>query len=147
MEVLRLGGNCSGSCGPCRSHSLTRSKLHLWTTWSLRQCQILNPLRSAGDQTHILREITSGSEHAEPQQEFPFAHFHVRLFCCCCWAIDLYIVWILAPSQVFDLQIFSLLHRMSFHSVDCVLSCINVLKFWCRQIYLVLIWLPVILVS
>ena len=34
---------------------------------SLWQCQILNPLREARDQTHILRNTMSGSWPAEPQ--------------------------------------------------------------------------------
>ena len=35
---------------------------HICDLWhSLRQCQILNPLSTANDQTHILTEKTSGS--------------------------------------------------------------------------------------
>ena len=36
---------------------------------SSQQCQILNPLSEALDQTHILMDIVSGSLPAEPQRE------------------------------------------------------------------------------
>ena len=47
--------------------------------------------------------------------------FFIKFFCCCCccWVIGvLYIFWILTPYQIYDLQIFFLFHRLSFHSVD-----------------------------
>ena len=50
-----------------------------------------------------------------------FAHFLTRLldFCFCCWIVGvLYIFWILAHYQIYDLQTFSPIHRFSCHSVD-----------------------------
>ena len=37
--------------------------------------------------------------------------------------------WILAPYQIYDLQISSLFHKLPFHYADCAFSCIKVLKF------------------
>ena len=64
-----------------------------------------------------------------------------------CKSVFFNVFWILAPYQIYDLQISSLLHKLPFHYADCVLSCIRVLKFWCSPIYLFLLLLLLILVS
>ena len=54
-EGLEVGGQIKTATASLHhSHSPTRSKLHLQTNHNSRQCQILNPLREARDQTHIL---------------------------------------------------------------------------------------------
>lgn len=52
-----------------------------------------------------------------------FAHFKILLFnFCCCWDVVLYIFWILAWYQMYDLQVFfPQVPRLPLHSVDCVL--------------------------
>ena len=52
---------------------------------SLWQCQILNPLSEAQDQTHILVDTMSGSQLAEPQWELQIFHLFRHLLKCC-WA-------------------------------------------------------------
>ena len=53
VEVPRLGGLMGTiAAGLCHSHSNTISKLHLWPTYSSRQCRILNPLSKARDWIH-----------------------------------------------------------------------------------------------
>ena len=54
MEVPRLG---------------VKLKLQLRPTPQLQQCQILNPLSKARDQTFILTETMSGSYLTEPQRK------------------------------------------------------------------------------
>ena len=54
--------------GLSHSHSDTRSKLYLGSTAYSRQCQILNPLRVARDQTCVLMD-TSQVHTTEPQCE------------------------------------------------------------------------------
>ena len=47
----------------------------------------------------------------------------------CCWAISiLYIFWILAPYQIYDLHIFSPILWVAFHSVGYVIWCSKVFE-------------------
>ena len=48
----------AAAAGLQHSHCNARSKPHLWHTLQLASCQILNPLREARDQTHILMDTT-----------------------------------------------------------------------------------------
>ena len=76
------------------------------------------------------------------------------LWCCCCWCwtarvffFFFNVFWILAPYQIYDLQIFSLFHKLPFHYANCALSCIKVLKFWWSPVYLFFLLVLLILVS
>ena len=60
MEVLRLGG--ASASGLCHSHCNIGSEQICDLRHSLQQCQILNPLSKARDQTYILMETMSNSE-------------------------------------------------------------------------------------
>lgn len=57
------------------------------------------------------------------------------------------VFWILAPYQIYDLQISSLFHKLPFHYANCALSCIKVLKFWWSPVYLFFLLVLLILVS
>ena len=105
-------------------HSLshTGSKTHLRPTHcSLWQCQILNPLSKARDQTHILTDNMSASWPAKPQWELQ------KLFCFLLTQIQIY--W---ASCIFICSLHSSSHL--FHSCPVILFAIEihivVLPYW-----------------
>lgn len=61
-----------------------------------------------------------------------FAYFKIRLFCYCCWIVEvLGIFWMLIPYWIDASQIF-LSHSvcsLSFYSVDYFLCCMNIFTF------------------
>ena len=59
----------AAAAGLYHSHNNAGYKLHLWPMCSLLQCWILNPLSEARNQTRILIDMVSGSQHEEPQWE------------------------------------------------------------------------------
>ena len=62
MEVPRLGVELELELPAYATATATLDPRHICDLrQSLRQCWILNPLKEARDQTHILTETTSGS--------------------------------------------------------------------------------------
>lgn len=50
----------------------------------------------------------------------PLPIFKIKLFVFCYWTVWVpYMFWILTPNWIYSLQIFSLIHRLPFHSVGC----------------------------
>ena len=70
MEVLRLGVELELHLQAYATAMATQDPSCICDLYhSLGQCQTLNPLSKARDQTHITKEITLNLWAAEPQQQ------------------------------------------------------------------------------
>ena len=122
MEILGVGFESEMQLRP-----MPQPQKHLPLMAQHVATEILNLLGEARDWTHILREITSGLQLAEPQQELCDSSFYICI-----------IRYVICISPIL---------WVCFHFLDGVLRRRNVLNFVNVQFYLFFLLLLVQLVS